>query len=134
MINVNAQMLVLGDRLVTMIDAISLLLICQFLGEGVRILTQIPIPGSILGMLLLLSWLLIIKKDRPTLKQVSSWLTAHLSIMFLPAAVGLINEKENIQAYGFQILLAIFISSLLTMAMTAYVFIFVSKRLGSKHE
>ncbi len=118
----------------TTIDAITLLLVCQLLGEGLRVILSIPIPGAILGMLLLLVWLMMVKKNRPTLKAVTSWLTAHLSIMFLPAAVGLINEKSNIKNYGLQIAFTVFCSSLITMSVSAYIFHLVAKKMGKQND
>ena len=40
-----------------MIGAIALLLVCQLAGEAVHRLTGLPLPGSVIGMVLLLAWL-----------------------------------------------------------------------------
>ncbi len=114
----------------TMIGAIALLLFCQLAGEVIHRLTGLPLPGSVIGLMLLLAWLALIPKERPTLKAVTAWLTAHLSIMFVPAAVGLIEEGGPLSRYGVGILLATAVSTLLTMVVTAVVFRWAIKHFG----
>ena len=114
----------------TMIGAIALLLFCQLAGEILHRLTGLPLPGSVNGLLLLLAWLALVPKERPTLKAVTAWLTAHLSIMFVPAAVGLIDEGGPLSRYGVGILAATAVSTLLTMTATALVFRWAVRRFG----
>ena len=115
----------------TMIGAIALLLACQLAGEAIHRLTGLPLPGSVIGLVLLLAWLAAVPRERPTLQAVSGWLTAHLSIMFVPAAVGLIEEGRPLSRYGVGIVVATAISTLLTMAVTALVFRWAVARFGS---
>ena len=115
----------------TMIGAIALLLFCQLAGEVIHRLTGLPLPGAVIGLMLLLAWLALVPKERPTLKAVTAWLTAHLSIMFVPAAVGLIDVGGPLSRYGVGILAATAISTLLTMVVTALVFRWAVKRFGS---
>ena len=111
-----------------MIGAIALLLVCQLAGEAVHRLTGLPLPGSVIGMVLLLAWLAFVPRERLTLTQVTGWLTAHLSIMFVPAAVGVMEEGAILSRYGLGILVAVVVSTLLTLAVTALVFRAVTGR------
>ena len=111
-----------------MIGAIALLLVCQLAGEAVHRLTGLPLPGSVIGMVLLLAWLALVPRERLTLTQVTGWLTAHLSIMFVPAAVGVMEEGAILSRYGLGILVAVVVSTLLTLAVTALVFRAVAGR------
>lgn len=105
-----------------MIGAISLLFTCQLAGEMIHRLLGLPLPGSVIGMLLLIGWLASIRKETPTLSAVSAWQTAHLSIMFVPAAVGLIDEGEILSQYGLGLVVAIILSTVTTMVVTVLVF------------
>lgn len=105
-----------------MLRAIFLLLTCQLTGEILHRLTGLALPGSVIGMLLLLAWLALIPRERPTLTAVTSWLTAHLAVMFVPAAVGLIEEGDILAAQGIGLVVATVTSTVLTMAVTAIVF------------
>lgn len=114
----------------TMLAAIALLMTCQLMGEVIQRVTGLPLPGSVIGLVLLLGWLALVPRERPTLKAVTAWLTAHLSIMFVPAAVGLIDEGEPLSRYGIGILAATAVSTLLTMVVTALVFRWAVTRFG----
>ena len=111
-----------------MIGAIALLLVCQLAGEVIHRLTGLPLPGSVIGMVLLLAWLAFVPRERLTLTQVTGWLTAHLSIMFVPAAVGLMEEGAILSRYGLGIVVAVGVSTLLTLVVTAVVFRAVAGR------
>jgi len=117
-----------GISFVTMIGALALLFVCQLAGEAVHQLAGLPLPGSVIGMLLLIGWLALVPKERPTLDAVSGWLTAHLSIMFVPAAVGLIEQGPALSRYGVGLVVATAVSTVLTMAVTALVFRWAAKR------
>lgn len=105
-----------------MLQAIGLLLVCQLAGEALHRFVGMPVPGSVLGMGLLLLWLALVRRERPSLDQVTGWLTAHLPIMFVPAAVGLIQEGPILQKHGLAIVIAAVVSTVLTLVVTAYVF------------
>ncbi|WP_067732291.1 CidA/LrgA family protein [Novosphingobium naphthalenivorans] len=105
-----------------MLRAIFLLFACQLTGEILHRLTGLALPGSVIGMLLLLAWLTLVPRERPTLTAVTSWLTAHLAVMFVPAAVGLIEEGDILAAQGIGLVVATVTSTVLTMAVTAIVF------------
>lgn len=111
-----------------MIGAIALLLVCQLAGEAIHRLTGLPLPGSVIGMVLLLAWLAFVPKERLTLTRVTGWLTAHLSVMFVPAAVGLMEEGAILSRYGLSLAVAVAVSTLLTLAVTALVFRAVAGR------
>jgi len=114
------------------LDAIALLLVCQLAGEFIRQLTGLPLPGSIIGMVLLIGWLAAVQRERPTLAAVSGWLTAHLSIMFVPAAVGLIDEGEALSRYGAGLAIATAASTILTMVVTVLVFRWALRRFAAE--
>ena len=67
-----------------------------------------------------------------TLAAVSGWLTAHLSIMFVPAAVGLIDEGEALSRYGAGLAIATAASTILTMVVTVLVFRWALRRFAAE--
>lgn len=111
-----------------MLGAIALLLLCQLFGVMLNRL-GVPIPGAVLGMGILLLWLGLVRRERPSLEKVTGWLTAHLPIMFVPAAVGLMDEGPLLKAHGLPILLATVVSTVLTMVVTALVFRWAMRRM-----
>lgn len=105
-----------------MLRAILMLLSCQLAGELIHRLTGLALPGAVIGMVLLACWLALVPRERPGLVAVSGWLTAHLAVMFVPAAVGLIDEGAVLSRYGLALAAATVISTVLTLAVTALVF------------
>jgi holin-like protein len=114
-----------------MIPAIAQLFVCLLAGEAIHRLTGIPLPGSVIGLGLLLVWLAVVRRERPSLGMVSGWLTAHLSIMLLPPAIGLIDQGPLLSRYGLGILVATVASTLLTMVVAVQVFLWVARRTGA---
>lgn len=105
-----------------MLRAIFLLLACQLAGEAIHRLTGLALPGAVIGMVLLIGWLAAIRRERPHLAKVTGWLTAHLAVMFVPAAVGVIDEGAVLSRYGVGLMVATVVSTVLTLTVTALVF------------
>jgi len=117
-----------------MIGAIALLLACQLAGEVIHRILGLPLPGAVIGMMLLVCWLAVFRRERPTLEAVTGWLTAHLSVLFVPAAVGVMQEGPALSRYGVGLAVATIVSTLLTMAVTALVFRWAARRIGTEGE
>lgn len=111
-----------------MIGAIAQLFVCLLAGEIIHRLTGAPLPGSVIGLGVLLAWLALVRRERPTLGLVTGWLTAHLSIMLLPPAIGIIDQGVVLSRYGIGILIATVVSTLLTLVVAAWVFVWVARR------
>lgn len=105
-----------------MLGAIALLLVCQLAGELIHRFAGLPLPAPVIGMMLLIVWLAAVRKERPGLEAVSGWLAAHLSIMFVPSAVGLINQGDILKAHGIGLVVAVTLSTFLTMIVTVLAF------------
>ncbi|MFA7440938.1 MAG: CidA/LrgA family protein [Sphingomonadaceae bacterium] len=111
-----------------MIQTIALLLLCQLAGEILHRILGLPLPGAVLGMALLFLWLLLRPRPRPTLTEISGWLLGHMTIMFLPSAVGIMEHGSLLPSQVLVIVAAMIISTLLTLAVSALVFQWVAAR------
>lgn len=117
-----------------MLRAILLLLSCQLAGELIHRLTSLALPGAVIGMVLLVCWLALVPRERPGLTSVSRWLTAHLAVMFVPAAVGLVDEGAVLSRYGVGLVAATVVSTVLTLVVTALVFRWALPRFAPGNE
>lgn len=115
-----------------MIGAIALLLTCQLLGEIIHRAAGLPLPGSVIGMLLLIGWLAAWRKQRPSLNAVTGWLTAHLAILFVPASVGVMEQGALLRRYGVALVLATSVSTIVTLVVTALVFAWAARCFGGQ--
>lgn len=105
-----------------MIPALTALLGFQLAGELIVRLAGIPVPGPVLGMVLLAGFFLVRGEVPAELKHVASVVLRHLSLLFVPAGVGLMLHAARIEAEWLAIGAALLGSSVLTLAVTVLVF------------
>lgn len=101
----------------------SLLYIFGFLllGELLRYLFQLPIAGNILGMILIFIALRLKLIRIEDVKPASDKLIKYLVLFFIPYGVGLMAYYELIADYWIPISVAVIISSLLSMYVSAII-------------
>ena len=115
-----------------LIYGLTVLLVFQLIGEvGVRAL-DMPVPGPVVGMLLLLLTLVVRRGVPVALDQSANGLLSHLSLLFVPAGVGLMVYLDRIGAEWLPILLTLVLSTLLTMAVTAWVMLGIQRLTGAR--
>lgn len=105
-----------------MIEAVFILLLAQLAGEiAVRALA-LPLPGPVVGLVLLL--VALVWRGRPPdgLEPAADGLLRHLSLLFVPAGVGVVQHIDLILAHGVALITALIVSTALTVAVTALVF------------
>ncbi|KRQ14642.1 CidA/LrgA family protein [Bradyrhizobium sp. DASA03076] len=121
-----------------MLASLSLILLCQLIGEAVVRGLGLPLPGPVLGLLLLL--ILLLARDRFALlargplrndgvETASKGLLAHLSLLFVPAAVGVVQKLDLLASHGVAIILILAASVVVTLLVTVLTFRLVSRLL-----
>jgi holin-like protein len=115
-----------------MIQGIGLLLGFQLAGESIRHLAHVPIPGPIIGLVLLFAFLrgrtfIDLKTpedfDRTAVAQVATPLLRNLAILFVPSGVGVLQYFELFAHHGFAVLFVLATSTIVTMAAAALAFV-----------
>lgn len=121
-----------------MLASLSLILLCQLIGEAVVRGLGLPLPGPVLGLLLLLIMLLL--RDRfavlargplnnQGVETASKGLLGHLSLLFVPAGVGVVQKLDLLAAHGAAIILVLALSVIATLLATVLTFRLVSRLL-----
>lgn len=120
-----------------MVGAFAVLLLCQLAGEGIVHLTGVPVPGPVIGLVLLALGLGLRAHGRgpsgreavgdTPVGRAATGLLSHLSLLFVPAAVGIVQQGAALQRDGLAIAAALLGSTLLTLAVTAAVFAGVAR-------
>ena len=99
----------------------AIILTISLIGEALSFLIPLPIPASIYGILILLILLISGKLKVESVKAVSSFLIAIMPVMFIPAAVGLMDSfsllAENLTAYA----VILIVSTIAVMAVSGRV-------------
>lgn len=79
---------------------------------------HIPLPGSIIGLLLLLACLLSGIMPAKFVKEGAGFLLPILTLLFIPATVGIMNYPELLSGYGVLLVVIVTISTLMTLVLT----------------
>ena len=112
------------------LEALTLILICQLVGEASVLFTGLPVPGPVLGMLLLLAWLFLRGGVPESVGRTADTLLAHLSLLFVPAGVGVLVHWERIRGQWAAIAAVLVLSTLVTLAVTAATMAAMSRLAG----
>lgn len=112
-----------------MIPFLITLLVCQLIGEITVMTFGLPLPGPVVGMAVLFLWLVVAGKGRGDVERLSSQLLSHLSLLFVPAGVGVMLHAELLGEELVPIAVALVVSTLVTLAVTAW----IMNRLGAEH-
>ncbi|MBL8669928.1 MAG: CidA/LrgA family protein [Alphaproteobacteria bacterium] len=102
-----------------MLPSLTLLLACQLAGELAVRLAGLPVPGPVVGMALLLAGLAVRGSVPEALARTADGLLAHLSLLFVPAGVGVMLLLPRLEREGPGLLLAVSLSTVSTIVVTA---------------
>ena len=111
-----------------MLPAFAILLLFQCLGEGLVFLLNLPIPGPVAGMLLLMGALVAWPRLQAAVEEGANTLLSHLSLLFVPAGVGVYATAASGSGHWPAILASVAASTVLTLAVTGLLL----KGLGGK--
>ena len=114
-----------------MLESLTLLLACQLVGEVVVRYVGLPIPGPVLGMVLLFVGLLIRRGVPAPLQQTATGLLSHLSLLFVPAGVGVMLHVARIQDAWLAFGAALVGSTLIAVAVTAAAMLIFARLSGA---
>jgi holin-like protein len=104
-----------------MLGAFTLLLVYQLAGEVLVLVTGLPVPGPVVGMLLLFVTLAARGGGPQWLRDTCQGLLSHLSLLFVPAGVGVLLHFDRLGAEWLPIVVALVASTVVTIAVTALV-------------
>ena len=104
-----------------MVKNFTLILLCQLTGEILTRCARLPVPGPVIGMVILFFILLRFKKCAPGLEKAGSVLLKYLPLFFVPAGVGVIVFFDLIRKSWAPITSALLIGTLITIAVSGLV-------------
>jgi holin-like protein len=102
-----------------MLGALTILLVFQLLGEAIAHGLDLPIPGPVIGFALLFLALLARGGIPDNLRTTATGLLQHLSLLFVPAGVGVMVHLSRLRDEWLPISVALVVSTVLTIACTA---------------
>ncbi len=104
------------------IAGLLVLLGCQLLGTLVVDLTGLPVPGPVLGLVLLLGWLQLREPGEESgIGRVCAALLRHLQLLFVPAGVGVVQYLSLLASAAVPVLVGLVVSWLAGLLVCAAV-------------
>ncbi|WBU61577.1 CidA/LrgA family protein [Paracoccus albus] len=117
-----------------MISALTIILSFQLIGEVASRGLGLPLPGPVIGLVLLViassTWAGFAEKIRA----VAQGVLGHLSLFFVPAGVGVVAHLPTLSQHGAGLAIAIIVSTLLAIAAGALAFVLVARLSGASDE
>ena len=102
-----------------MINALAILLFFQLIGEVLSQMFKLPVPGPVVGTLLLFGVLWVPSDLSERLRETAQRILQHLSLLFVPAGVGVMLHAQRVTDEWLAISVALIVSTALTIAATA---------------
>jgi putative effector of murein hydrolase LrgA (UPF0299 family) len=114
-----------------MILHVATLLTFQLIGEVLSRALSLPVPGPVIGMGLLLLAFVALPKAASAVSPTAQGLLSHLSLLFVPAGVGVISHAKVLSETGPALAVALVASTLLAMVVAALVFVGLARWTGT---
>jgi putative effector of murein hydrolase LrgA (UPF0299 family) len=104
-----------------MLLSFAILLVFQCLGEGIAFVFGLPVPGPVIGMLMLFGALIGWPGLARMVEAGAHQLLGNLSLLFVPAGAGIVVAGASGSGHWLAIVVTLLASTLLTLAITAQV-------------
>ncbi len=111
-----------------MLGALTLLLVFQLAGEAMALYFALPIPGPVIGMALLFALLTLRGGASDPLRTTAQNLLQHLSLLFVPAGVGVMLHFQRMADEWLPIAVALVTSTFAALAATALILHCMTRR------
>ena len=108
--------------------AIFVLIVLPLLGESIVQVSRLPVPGAVIGLILLYAILVWRGGISDEMSRTSGFLLQNLGVLFVPAGVGVIAYLPMIASQWWLILLVLLVSVCATIALAGLVVARLSPR------
>ena len=109
------------------LQQLMIILGAYILGDIIQVAFNLPIPGTVLGLILLFVGLYIGIIKVEMIEDICEVLISHMSFLFIPAGVGLLTSFELLKGNIFAFSIIIIVSTIIVWVVTAYVVKFLRK-------
>jgi holin-like protein len=103
-----------------MLNHLTLIFACQLVGEAFTRAFETPLPGPVIGMVLLFAYCAMRGKVPEDLATVGDTLLKNLSLLFVPAGVGVMVHGALFARDAWPIIAALIGSTLITVGVTGW--------------
>ena len=115
-----------------MLHALIAILTLQLVGETAARSLSLPLPGPVLGMVLMLVGLVASPRFAAMVRPTAQGILTHLSLLFVPAGVGVVGHFATLGDQTAAIALAVVGSTVLAISVGALTFALVARLTGAQ--
>ena len=115
-------------RIIRMIAQIAILWVFYYIGVLIVEWTNIFIPPSIIGLVLLWALLMMNVINVKLIQDGASFSIAFLTLFFIPSTVGVVEYPELLTLSGLLLVLAVFVSTVIVIVVTGKVSQFIERK------
>jgi len=115
-------------RIIRTIAQIAILWVFYYIGVLIVEWTNIFIPPSIIGLVLLWTLLMLNIINVKLIQDGASFLIAFLTLFFIPSTVGVVEYPELLTLSGLLLVLAVFVSTVIVIVVTGKVSQFIERK------
>ena len=113
---------------------LMIIFMISLVGEGISSVFHMPVPGSIIGLVLLFLALQFKLLRLRHISMVGNFLLANMTILFLPPAVGIMDKFQVIAPYLLPIILIVLGAIVLNVCVIAVVVQLIKTRFEGDYE
>ena len=113
---------------------LMIIFMISLVGEGISSVFHLPVPGSIIGLVLLFLALQFKILRLRHISMVGNFLLANMTILFLPPAVGIMDKFQVIAPYLLPIILIVLGAIVLNVCVIAVVVQLIKTRFEGDYE
>ena len=117
-----------------MLHALTTILTTQLAGEIVARAAGLPVPGPVLGMVALTTAFALSPRLREAVRPTAQGILGHLSLLFVPAGVGVVGNLSVLSGMATGLALAIVASTVLAIAAGSLTFALVARLTGAQDD
>lgn len=106
----------------------------SFIGEGLAFMTPLPVPGSVIGMLLLFGALQIEWIKIEEVEGAGNWLVNNMALFFVPAGIALMTNFNLLQSIWWQVILIVLLSTAFMIVTVGWIVQWAKRRSEKRTE
>nr|WP_226898659.1 CidA/LrgA family protein [Mangrovicoccus algicola] len=110
----------------------AILLGCQLAGEVCARALGLPVPGPVIGMVLLFGLMTAFRGLPRLVTPTAQTILTNLSLLFIPAGVGIVSQLDQVAQYGAGLAAALLGSTLLSLVAGVLTFRAVARLMGDR--
>lgn len=113
-----------------MIQSLAFILLMQLIGEVIARAAGLNMPGPVIGMVLFVVVMMVFPRLADHVRGTATALLAHLSLLFVPAGVGVVGHIKTLGSDVGPIAIVIFASTVVSIIVGVFAFIVTARLLG----